>query len=360
MREYTIGGTTLTYPDRTVWLDDNIYLVTQNRTGGGSGAKITVTNQATGHYRKHSYISEMNRVVFDLRDTIRSLYRDNMTFTVTVDMYTDNLFGGSYSFTLTTLDGKSIPGRPHGSTRTVYVYSQDDLYKIGFIFNNTGTLSLNGESFPISESGLSQFDFRGIIDSEGTWNACFDSGAKGGVSKISISGVENITPFSAMARLEIETGSEDNPDAGKGGGVWKDSEFNMDEYCIRIEYVEHCADFDFFKVRYKDTDGIMRFLGGQVVSEKTSSTGENIYRPDINLPYRNVSREFITETSGTVKVFYPMLRRDAYWSDILLTNSIEFLDINGNWLPCSLVTSSVEVKSDESQDVTLEFEIYKS
>lgn len=360
MREITIGGTKLTYPEETVWLDDNIYIKVTNIGGGNAGAKVVVTNMATGYYRKHTYISEMSDVVFDIRDTIRSLYTDNLTFTVTVDMYSDNLFDGSFSFTLTTLDGKSIPGRPHGSTRTIYVYSPGDLYKVGFIFNNTGSFSVNDTSFPIIAKGLTQLNLTSTITETGVWNACFDSGAKGKGVEVKIAGVENISPFGAMARLEFNSGGDDYPDAGKGGGVWKDDEFDMDDYCIRIIYEEPCKDFDFFKVRYKDSDGITRFLGGRVVSEKTTSDGENVYRPNIDVPYRNLSRKFIKETASVVKVFYPMLRKDSYWSDILLADNIEFLDLNGNWLPCSLVTNSVEVNAEETQDVTLEFEIYRS
>lgn len=360
MRETTLGGSKLTYPDPTIWLDDNIYIKVTNINGGNSGAKVVVTNMATGVYIKHTYISEINEVVFDLRDTLKSLYTDNLTFTIAVDVYSDNLFDGSFSFTLTTLDGKSIPGRPHGSARTIYMYSPSDLVKVGFIFNNTGSLALNGTSFPIIASGFTQLNLSDVITNDGVYNACFDAGAKGGKSEMDIAGIEDITPFSAVARLEFASGSENNPDAGKGGGVWNDDVFDMDDYCIRIVYDEPCDRFDFFKVRYKDSDGIIRYLGGKIVSDKTSASGENIYRPDLDLPYRNLSKKFITETSETVKVFYSMLRRDAYWGDVLLANNVEFLDINDNWLPCSVITSNVEVKSEEMQDVTLEFELYKS
>lgn len=360
MRETTIGGVKLTYPESTTWLDDNIYIKVTNIGGGNTGARIVVTNPSTGRYMKHIYMSEMSEVVFDLRDTFKALYDDNLTFNVSVDLYSWNLFDGTFSFTLTMLDGKSIPGRPHGSTRTVYAYAPEDLIKVGFIFNNTGSLFVNGTSFPIISMGFNQINFNGVITDTGTWNACFDSGAKGGESKIRIAGVEDITPFAGVVRLEFDTGSKDNPDAGKGGSVWEDDVFNMDDYCIRIIYEEPCEKFDFFKVRYKDSDGIIRYLGGKIVSQKTSASGENIYRPDLELPFRNLSRKFITETSETVKVFYSMLRRDSYWSDILLSNNIEFMDVNGEWLSCSVVTNNVEVKSDETQDVTLEFELYKS
>lgn len=363
MRTKNIGNIKLTYPNSTVWLGDNILLELQTMLASGPvGGKVTIRNAATGMSLVQAYLTEMKTLVFDIRDSVNSLYTDNLTFNVNVDLYDDTLqiYGKSYSFKLTTLDGKSIPGRKHGSARTIYLYGPSDLIKVGLYFNNTGVLSINGTTFNVTTTGYHQFDLSSVITDTGVYQACFDSGIKPGIPTAAIAGIEEITDKSAVLRIDITTGKEDNETAGKGGKLWNKDIFDFDEYCINFVYEEPCEDFDFFKVRYKDTDGIMRYLGGRVISDKTAAEGENYYRPSIEHTYRNLSRKHIKESSGTVKVFYSMLRRDSYWNDILLTEKIEFLDTNNQWLPCSLVTNSVEVNHNESQDVTLEYQLYKS
>lgn len=363
MRTKNIGNTKLTYPESTVWLGDNILLKLQTMLASGPvGGKVTIRNAATGMSLVQAYLTEMKNLVFDIRDSLNSLYTDNLTFNITVDVYDDNfqIYGKSYSFSLTTLDGKSIPGRKHGSARTIYLYGPSDLIKVGLYFNNTGILIINGHQFNVNKTGFNQFDLSSVITDTGIYQACFDSVVKPGIPTAVIAGIEGITDKSVVVRIEATTGKEDVKTAGKGGRLWNKDIFNFDDYCINFVYEEPCEDFDFFKVRYKDTDGIMRYLGGRVINDKTAAEGENYYRPSIEYTYRNLSRKHIKETSGTVKVFYSMLRRDSYWNDILLAEKIEFLDTNNNWLPCSLMTNSVEVNHNESQDVTLEYQLYKS
>lgn len=362
MRTTNIGNITLTYPDPTVWLGDNILLELKTSLPQGPvGGIVTVRNAGTGMTLVQRYISEMKSVVFDIRDSITSLYTDNLTFNIKVDVYNDlyNLYAGSYSFNLTTLDGKSIPGRKHGSARTIYLYGPSDLIKVGFYFNNTGVIRINGRTFNVETPGLKQVNLSSVITESGVYQACFDSTTKSGIPTIVTTGVEEITDKSAVVRINITTGEEDVETAGKGGQLWNKDIFDFNNYCVNLVYEEPCEDFDFFKVRYKDTDGIMRYLGGRVISDKTDADGENYYRPSIEHPYRDLPRKHIKEASGTVKVFYSMLHRDSYWYDILLAENIEFLDTNNNWLPCSLVTNSVEVNNNESQDVTLEYQLYK-
>ncbi len=353
----------MTYPDSTVWLDDNILIELKTSLPQGPvGGNVTIRNSATGMTLVQRYISEMKSVVFDIRDSVNSLYTDNLTFDVKVDAYDNlyNAYAGSYSFNLTALDGKSIPGRRHGSARTIYLYGPSDLVKTGLYFNNTGVLRMNNRTFNVITPGFTQFDLSAVLAEPGVYRACFDAGAKPGIPTIATTGVEGITAKSAVVRISITTGKEDVKTAGKGGQLWKKDIFDFDDYCINFVYEQPCEDFDFLKVRYKDTDGILRYLGGRVISDKTSAEGENYYRPSTGNPYRNLSRKHLKEASGTVKVFYPMLRRDSYWNDILLAGNIEFLGTNDEWLPCSLVTKSVEVNHNESQDVTLEYQLYKS
>lgn len=363
MRVNLINGTTVTYPDSTVWIGDNMPVSLSNPTYT-VGADIVVTNMASLKSKQLIHVSELKNLMFSLNDAVRSLFSyGGCDMNVKVSVYTDGFFDDSFGFNIKVLEGKTLPNRSHGSTQTVYAYSIDDLYKMSFIFAGTGQLSANGHSFPVVSPGYNSFDFRSYITHSGTYQLCYRYGAKGGgqdtTTRIEITDVNNITPFSAVTNLSFsDIDDQPSQDEIKGGGIWNDEQINLVDYCIDLVWEDSCDDFNFFKVRYFDTDGCLRYLGGKIESETTNSKQDNYYRSD-NYVYRNISRKHFKDMSGTVKVVYPDLKRNSYWSDILLADRIDFLSYDGNWIECSLVTSKATVKSEDSEDVSLEFELYK-
>lgn len=365
MQTTTINNIELVYPDTTAYLHDNLFVRVVGINGQAVGAKIQVTDLASGEQRKLSYVSEMSEVVFSLNDAFLSLWRDSLSFNITMRLYENGVYTGDFGFDTDIMNGRTLPLRRHGSTRTIYVYDENDLYKVGFIFPASGNLSVNGHGLPIIANGYKSLDLRPYITETGDYQLCFHAGAKGGggttaESVVKIVDIGGITPFSAVAQLQFADTSGDLPSGDKGGGVWNDDQFYLEDYCINLIYSSVCNDYNFFKVRYYDTDGIMRYLGGKIKEETTESKGENFYRMDTSTPVRDISRRYITETSGSVKVGYGELRRDSYWNDILLADKIEFLNYNGEWFECSVKTSKATVTSDETQDVELEFELYNS
>ncbi len=364
MRTTTVSNIEITYPDATAYLGDNLFIALKSTNDLPIGAQIQVTDLASTKYRKLRYLSETSNVVFSLNDAIDSLYHDALSFNITIRLYEDGAYVGDYGFDVDIMNGRTLPLRRHGSTRTIYVYGEDDIYKVGFIFPASGSLSVNGHGVPIIAGGYTSLDLRSYITNTGEYQLCFQAGAKGdnetqSQNTISIVDVGGVTPFSAVAQLYFADTSGDVPSGDKGGGVWKEDEFYLENYCMTLVYDSVCDDFNFFKVRYYDTDGIMRYLGGKVVSETTESKGENFYRMDTSIPLRNISRRYLTECSDTVNVAYGELRRDSYWNDILLADKVEFKNHNDEWVECSVKTSKVTVTSDETQDVELEFEILK-
>ena len=359
MRTTTIGHTTIRYADTTCWLYDNLFieLVGNNVS---VGAYIIITELSSGKYRKLKYISDLERLVFPLNDSIKSLYNDNISFNIVVNIYEDGVQVGSFGFDTDVLNGKSLPLRAHGSTRTVYVYSSSDLNKLQLLFPATGKLVVNGTTLSVMNIGLNSFNLTSIISHSGTCSMCYKAGAKsGGSSDIEIVNVSDITPFSAIAQLYFADESGEVPeDQENKGDIWQDSKFKAKDYCMELVYEMPCDDFDFFKVRYRDTDGCMRYLGGKILSQTTNTDQKNYFRLDTNSVYRNISRKYIEQSSGTVKVAYDSLKRDSYWSDILLSDKIEFLNFDNTWYECSIVDKKVTVNADDSQDVELEFELY--
>lgn len=363
MRTTIINGTTVTYPDSAVWIGDNMTLSLSNQAYT-VGAEIIVTNISSLKSKQLIHVSELRNLMFSLNDTIRSLFSyGGCDINVKVSVYKDGFYDNSFGFNIKVLEGKTLPNRKHGSTQTVYAYSHDDLYKMSFIFAGSGQLSANGHSIPVIGAGYNSFDLRSYITHSGTYSLCYRYGDKGGgtdtTTKVEITDVNNITHFSSVVDLKF-SGIDDQPeqDEIKGGGIWNDEQINIADYCIDLIWEESCNDFNFFKVRYFDTDGCMRFLGGKIDSETTNSKQDNYYRSD-NSVYRNISRKHIKDLYGTVKVLYQDLKRNSYWSDILLADRIDFLNYDGNWIECSIVTSKVTVNSEDSDDVALEFELYK-
>ena len=372
MRNITISNIEITYPDATAYIGDNLFIALKSTYDLPVGAQIQVTDLASTKYRKLRYLSETSNVVFSLNDAIDSLYHDALSFNITIQLYENDVIVDSFGFDTDIMNGRTLPLRAHGSTQTVYVYDNEELYKVGFIFPASGSLSVNGHGVPIISAGYTSLDLRPYITAAGEYQLCFQAGAKGdnqsqtqsqsqaqAQNTISIVNVGGITPFSAIAQLYFADTSGDVPSGDTGGGVWNDDEFYFEKYCMTLVYDTVCDDYNFFEVRYYDSDGIMRYLGGKVVSETTESKGENFYRMDTSTPLRNISRRYLNEYSDSIKVAYGELRRDSYWNDILLADKVEFKNFNNEWVECSVKTSKVTVTSDETQDVELEYELLK-
>lgn len=359
MRTTNIGHTAIKYMDTTCWLNDNLFIELAGNDVS-VGADIKITEISSGKYRKIKYISDLERLVFPLTDSMKSLYNDSISFNIVVNVYEDGQIVGSFGFDTDVLNGKSLPLRAHGSTRTVYVYNPSDLIKMQLLFPATGKLVVNGITFPVLKPGLNSFNISSVISHSGSYTMCYKAEAKsGGESDMDIVNVFDITPFSAVAQLYFEDESGDVPeDQENKGDIWQDSKFKAKDYCMELVYEMPCDDFDFFKVRYTDTDGCMRYLGGKILSQTTNTDQKNYFRQDTNSVYRNISRKYIVESSGTVKVAYDSLKRDSYWSDVLLSDKIEFLNYDNAWYECSIVDKKVTVNADDSQDVELEFELY--
>lgn len=358
MRTISLSNTVINFPDKMSWLYDNTYIVLKGNDVS-VGADIRVTNTSTGEYRKLKHISEIERIVFPLNDTLFSLYSDSYLYNITLNLYENGTQVASFGFDTDIYNGRSLPLRAHGSTRTVYVYGPEDLYKLQMLYPTSGNLSVNGSTVPILSSGIIGKDLRPYITNTGIYKVCFNSGAKPGSDQISIVNVKNITPFSAVAELDFSKGDGQIPaiDEQKGD-IWADSKFKAQSYCFDIIYEEVCKNFNAFKVRYTDTDGCLRYLAGRIMEDTTNASGENYYRLDTTTVLKNISRKYITGSSGVVKVAYPNLRKDSYWNDILLSPKIEFLNYNNEWVECSVVDESVTVTAEESEDVTLQFQLF--
>ena len=358
MRTTHIGNITVTYQDATSFLKDNLFIELVSLSGS-VGADITVTDLASGKFRKLHHISELNRLVFPLNDTYMSLWHDAISFNVVIDVYGNGVLLDSFGFDTDVLNGKSIPSRAHGSEKTVYAYENSDLYKMQFLFPASGYFTANGNVFNVPSAGRFGFDLRTCITHSGTYQLCYGSGTPPGPNVMSIVNVGNMTPYSGVVQFSYSDQSGSVPAGGEEkGDIWNDSRFNAENYCVTLVYEAVCKDFNFFEVMYTNTDGCYRFLGGKILSQTTNATKKNYYRLETDSVYRNISRKYQEESNMTVKVAYDSLRRDSYWDDILLSDDVFFRNYDGTWMPCSIEDKKITVNADETQDVEIEYQLY--
>lgn len=364
MRTIQVNTSQVTYPDATVFTGDNIFISVSDATYP-VGAEISVTNIATLQTKTLVYVSELKNLTFDIRDTVKMLHAEGgSTLNIKVKVYNDMFYTGTFAFNVQTLDGRSMPQRSHGSARTFYIYSPDELYKFYMFLAGSGSLYVNGTSIPVVSGGRNTFNLQQMVISTGEHSLCYYMGVKSGGSgapdqstRVEITDVEPWT-VSAVVSLNYHDMDPEPSEQIKGGGVWSDSKMDLAKYCSRLVYEDHCDDFDFLELSYWDTDGCFRYLGGKIISETTETSKENFTGVRHSV-YRDISQKYINESDGKVKVAFEDLRRDSYYSDILLSDHVYFRNYNGDWLPCSIVDSKITVKSDEYSDLELEVELYR-
>lgn len=363
MRTTTVLTTQVTYPDSTVFVGDNIPISFSDSTYP-TGAEVSVTNMATMKTVDLVYISELKNLTLDLTDTVRRLHQvGGCSMNVKVKVYSDKFYSGTFSFNIYTLDGKSLVHRQHGSTRTVYLYDPEDLTKVNLFFIGSGSFSAGGSSYPIIYSGRNNLNLSSWITSEGEYTGCYCYKCKGGGGEDETTRVEiidaNPSIRSAVVSLQYHDVDKQPPKSDvKGGSVWADSRVNLADYCIRFIYQGYCDDFDFFKVKYYDTDGCLRYLGGKIKSETTEGKRKN-YLGIRDSIFKDISQRHLESSSIQVKVAYDDLRRDSYYSDILLAENVWFRNYNGDYVPCSVVDSKITVKSEDTADVEITYELLK-
>lgn len=363
MRTIAISTTQVIYPDANCFVYDNSFISLSDSLYP-VGCEVNITNLASNVTKTLKYTSELKNLTISLNDVIRKLHQSGgCTLGVKVKIYTDLFYTGGFAFEMNTLDGRTMPFRSHGSARTFYVYNQDELQKFQLFLAGSGALVVNGHNFPVISSGRNSFDLRSYITHSGDWQACYRYGVKGGdgkdyTSRVSITDIEP-SCFSAVAFLEYsDIDLQPVEDNIKGGSAWADSKLNLADYCATISYQDWCSDFDFMELAYYDTDGVLRYLGGKIITETTNSKQKNYIGTRLSV-YRDISQRYVEEANVTVKVGFSDIRRDAYPQDILLSPNVWFKNFAGDWLPCSISTNKIAVKSEETMDLELEIELLK-
>lgn len=290
------------------------------------GAKIKVTNPS-GRYLEVEYNSERPSLMFLLDDTIENLWvESDSTWTFVITPYINGTAYSAQYLLIKIPNGKTIPMRSHGSSRTIYWSNQlIHLNPLRVFAFGAGTLTwgLHSESLVL---GINAINFGNIH-----------------------------VPKEVM--LNITTNNQmDAPT--HGGSIWNDTYIptliNRD---IRLIKQDYCSGYDYVCVYYRDIDGCIRSLLGTVIKEKYTTTKTEFKRYDPSSVIKDVPYNRITANKGTITIAFTDIRKDAFITDMMFSTNIYIANYNGDFVPVTFASSEVTNKRDEVEDYTFDFQI---
>lgn len=351
MRTNTILNTTITYPDEIVWLHDNnvIKLV----SNAAVGADVTVIDPA-GRSHELSYYSEMSTLMFVLDEVLEMLYDGNLgTWTCKVKVYDVGFEVGGFGFTFKVLDGKSFITRSHGMSHTIYVYSDEDLYKLQIYSPASGQAVISNWGFNCYP-GINQYNLQSVITSEGEYSFCLQSSSSV-PSVVTVTNDTAVNPTTSIIDFSFVPGYD--PNAKSGGDIWDESK-DIFPVCHRIVYESHCEDYDFAELRYVDTDGCIRYLGGKVIEEIDEVEDNGFGRVTTDVWKKNPSR-WSTSSNKVIKIYFEDIARTAYPGDIIYSSSIQLKTWDGEWREVRLKTNSITTTDEDFIDFEIEVYVHE-
>lgn len=352
MRTYTSNNITVTYQESVVWLgDSNIITVESMDVNDKVGAEIIIRHPAGTETRTIRHLSDLNKLLFVIDDALAALIDDNIgQYTIQIDVYKNGAYSFTRSFSFQLLKGKSFTNQSHAIGRTIYIYSLDELYKLQIYSPANGVFSAGGQTFNLVK-GLNQFNLTNDIDGDGTYGYCLQNSQ---ISPIAvITGAIAKTPYKSQIQYGLVRAAYTEDVTEKGGDVWRYDD-EIFPVCGDIIFEEPCWNNDFVELRYTDTDGCVRYLGGKLASETNSVNGTNYYRAEGTNVFRNIPRSHRETTKRSIKVGFMDVKTDAYPQDILYSDEVFMKMYNGEWWPVIIGTEKIEIKSGDTQDIELE------
>lgn len=350
MRQTTVNGISITYPEDIVWLHDHTAV-----TVSGSdpiGATLTVYHP-TGSTKTLTYMSPLTELTFYLDTTLRLMENDNTgDYRCDVALYKNYVYSGSFSFYFKLYKGKSFQDRTHGTSQHIYVYDLSETSKIQVFSPSQGTASIGSSTFTINR-GLNSLNLSSIITSAGTYQLCLYDVSNMTLNAF-ITSDEALNPSESKLYFSTQT-EEEAGSATIGGNIFRTKK--IFPICHTIEVASACNDYPFVEVVYHDTDGCRRVLAGKIENDTEKVTKTAYTRLDESV-YKDVPRSTLTDSNNVVKVHFSDIDINSNFQDILYS---EELYIRRNWdselIPVRLKTDTLVVKSDEDL-VDFELEIY--
>ena len=350
MRETTItsGQITInvTYPEDIVWLNDNFSIELNGPMEVGGQVRV---EDPAGESYMLEYYSETDKLMFYLDDAIRALFGDNIgTWRCTVTGFHQGIPMGSFTFTFKVLSGKSFITRSHGISSTIYVYNPDELYKLQVYSPAAGAATCGQWGFNIYR-GLNQVNLTSAIRQTGEYSLCIrDSNAIPPVGQVVVD--IPVTPYKST--ITIAMVSESQTLTVYGDDVY-DHHKKIFPICHTIKYVEHCNDFSFGEIMYRDLDGMQRYLGGKVILDTDDVKEETYINTSLEI-YKTNPNRYVKSHTKVIKLALNDIDKDAYPHDLIYSDKLFYRSFDGEWRHCSLKTTNLKREDETSYDLELE------
>ena len=359
MRQTTIGVYTIIYPEPICWLKDNN---TISITSGYGPFTTSITIKSPRNTLEDT-ITITNRTplkdtLFDLNESFRYLYKPgddpSMLGNWSIEI---NLTGGTgsgtfqdyFSFNIQVYDGISFSTKTHGTSNAINIYDAEDLSNVYIYSPVSGEATIGTSTYQI-QVGINQLDLSNDVNSD--TQMCLHSSLSY-PPIASITGDIAITPYSSDIYFTAE--EQEDPGTMDGGSLWNRKQiFPM---CYNINLIEPCDTYPFSYIRYINSDGVYRYIGGKVLSVDDSSTLEN-YNIPRTLIYNAAPRYTISESSKIIHIGSEVTLENEI-SDILYSSKLWIKDINGDWIDCQLNKTNITDNLQEG-DIELEIIVHKS
>lgn len=340
------------------WLDDN-FPIDVRFTGLNIPSIITVqidvTNQTTHVPSQLFNTTKQSHILFDISDNIKNGLQEGVKvnlFSLKISFPNISL-STSFSYTLIVNEGKSFITKPHGSSDVILLYNQDELSNIELWAPFPSNADINGNTYQVNH--FTTLDLSGEISSTGEYTMCLEPASSEDIHPIvgNIT-VQYITPYSSEVFWEA---AEPEVDESYPGNIWGRCE--QEKKCYTIIYEEPCCDFPFVELKYWNTDGCDRYIGGKLLNEGDSSKYKMIaskYQYDNNNEHtwqynevKNLNNYFSTENSKVLRVGFKDVPAGLELNDIVYSKKLWMRDYSGNWVPCVLNDFNVNYNNQDSK-----------
>lgn len=349
-------------PDYHVWLDDNNFIEV-NIVGGHKPIIITIDLEynievwdpdVPGFIKKiirsntMTYTSSEqgnNKILFDLNNNLKDLaaymiWASGEEINIRISCLYDNLVNPlSKEVTSRLRQGKSFLTKSHGSSNVINLYNQDELNTVNLWVPFSSDCSIGNKTFT-NLNGYSELDLSDVITQNGEYTMCLSPADADTIPPIVTAVYDNyLTPYSSDILFDIE---EPAP-----GDSYPNSLLNTCEQktkCYKVIYQEHCCDYPFVELKYRDTDGNVRYIGGKLLNEN-DTINKKLY-PVYSNTIRYTNNFYISECSKQIRVAVKDIHPGAEVWTILYSNELFIRDYNGDWMPCVLEDTTLNTTND--------------
>lgn len=348
MRQTTVNGITITYPEDIIWVHDHSAVTVSGN--GPTGATLTIYHPA-GATKVLTYMSPLSEVTFYLDTALRLLENDNIgDYRCDISLFQNYSFVGNFSFWFKLYKGKSFQDRTHGTSQHIYIYDPSELTKINIFSPSSGTATILGHTFNI-ERGLNSLNLTQYITEAGEYNVCLTDSEHMAINAFIISDTA-VSPSETTLEFSV---SEDMSNADIGGNIF--GNMSIFPICHTIEMSDACQNYPFVELVYIDTDGCRRYLGGTVIND-TESVSKTAYTRLNEEIYKDVPRGTLTDANNLLKVQFSDIDVTSNFRDILYSEELYLRrKWDGELIPVRIKTDSLVLKSNEDY-VDFELEIY--